>query len=288
MTQRSMRCTSRRQWGRTPTSRGGWRRAASRATWRSRWRGVTGSRRSWQTRSRQLASRCSWRTTGEPTRASTGCAACSTRRGPSVTSPWYFTGRASRRSSPPAVGAGAAAPWRLDAEAAGGGLFVDVGSHVLDLLDFLLGPLQEVCGTARGPPGAVESRVAASFAWPSGAVGSATWDFSAPLGEDVLEIRGTAGALTLPDLMNGDETLLRRAGFETQVFSDPPPPVVQRPLVSTVIDAVRKGDCSLCPSTAASALRTAQAMDAILDSYYNRRDDDFWKRPHTWQTRGPQ
>lgn len=32
--------------------------------------------------------------------------------------------------------------WRFDKRQSGGGLFVDVGSHVLDLLDFLLGPMR--------------------------------------------------------------------------------------------------------------------------------------------------
>lgn len=34
--------------------------------------------------------------------------------------------------------------WRLTAETSGGGLFVDLGSHQLDLLDYLLGPLEDV------------------------------------------------------------------------------------------------------------------------------------------------
>ena len=39
-------------------------------------------------------------------------------------------------------------PWRLQAEHSGGGLFLDIGSHTLDILDFLLGPLQHVAGIA--------------------------------------------------------------------------------------------------------------------------------------------
>lgn len=32
-------------------------------------------------------------------------------------------------------------PWRLRAEASGGGLVMDVGAHVVDLLEYLLGPI---------------------------------------------------------------------------------------------------------------------------------------------------
>ena len=38
--------------------------------------------------------------------------------------------------------------WREDVPESGGGLFLDLGSHVIDLLDFLLGPLAGVAGHA--------------------------------------------------------------------------------------------------------------------------------------------
>lgn len=41
-----------------------------------------------------------------------------------------------------------ALPWRLDARQSGGGLIMDVGCHVVDRIDFLLGPLQSVTGRA--------------------------------------------------------------------------------------------------------------------------------------------
>ena len=37
--------------------------------------------------------------------------------------------------------------WRVEAKLAGAGHFLDVGSHALDLIDYLLGPLNEVTGT---------------------------------------------------------------------------------------------------------------------------------------------
>ncbi|HYD85517.1 MAG TPA: Gfo/Idh/MocA family oxidoreductase, partial [Opitutus sp.] len=36
--------------------------------------------------------------------------------------------------------------WRVSAAESGGGLFLDVGSHVLDFLDFCVGPLEDVHG----------------------------------------------------------------------------------------------------------------------------------------------
>ena len=69
-------------------------------------------------------------------------------------------------------------------------------------------------GCARGKPGAVEDRVACSFALDNGAVGTATWDFTATDNEDTLELRGTGGVLVVPHLKNGDTIVLRRAGGE--------------------------------------------------------------------------
>src|SRR5262245_13349638 len=40
-------------------------------------------------------------------------------------------------------------PWRLRPAESGGGLFLDLGSHTLDILDFILGPLENVRGDAR-------------------------------------------------------------------------------------------------------------------------------------------
>jgi predicted dehydrogenase len=67
------------------------------------------------------------------------------------------------------------AGWRLDPAVAGGGHFLDVGSHVLDLLDYLLGPLTEVAGMADNLGGscAVEDVVAMSFRVGAGVPGVA-------------------------------------------------------------------------------------------------------------------
>ena len=177
-----------------------------------------------------------------------------------------------RRPAPPRAG-----DWRLDAERSGGGKFVDIGSHALDLIDFLLGPLDRVRASARGPAGQVETKVEMHFR--IGKIdGTATWSFEASESEDLLVITGAEGSVRVPSAMNGRE-LVWADGVESYDAPDP----VQLPLVTKVVDAILDG--ADCPSTAASSTRTSRAIDAALGHYYGGRGDDFWKRPETWAAR---
>ena len=175
----------------------------------------------------------------------------------------------SRRPAPPRAG-----DWRHDAERSGGGRFVDIGSHALDLIDFLLGPLERVRASASGPAGQVETRVEMHFRV-GNVDGTATWNFEASESEDLLIISGSEGSVRVPSAMNGRD-LVWPDGVESY---DPPDPV-QLPLVTKVVDAILDG--SDCPSTATSSTRTSRAIDAALGHYYGGRGDDFWKRPETW------
>ena len=91
-----------------------------------------------------------------------------------------------------------ALPWRVDPEIAGGGLFVDLASHTLDLLDYVLGPITEAQGGAANQGGfyAAEDIVTGSLAFMSGARGTGLWCFAADHDEDVVEIIGSTGRLT--------------------------------------------------------------------------------------------
>ena len=176
-----------------------------------------------------------------------------------------------RRPAPPRAG-----DWRHDAERSGGGKFVDIGSHALDLIDFLLGSLERVRASASGPAGQVETRVEMHFRIVGTSIdGTATWDFEASEAEDLLIISGSEGSVRVPAAMNGRE-LVWADGVETY---DPPDPV-QLPLVTKVVDAILDG--ADCPSTAASSTRTSRVIDAALGHYYGGRSDAFWARPETW------
>ncbi|HVU37505.1 MAG TPA: Gfo/Idh/MocA family oxidoreductase [Opitutales bacterium] len=177
-------------------------------------------------------------------------------------------------------------PWRLDAENAGGGFFLDLGSHTLDLLDFFFGALENVAGDAANLASAydVEDTLAMSFRTHAGAPGTAAWNFAGAVGqtEDFFQITGTEGRLTFSTF--GNEPLrLELADGRIEEFSFMPLPHVAQPLIQTVVDDLRGH--GKCPSTGETAARTTRVMDRVLDSYYGGRGDAFWKRKDTWPGR---
>ena len=171
-------------------------------------------------------------------------------------------------------------PWRLEVEQSGGGLFLDLGSHTLDILDYIFGPLEQVVGDAAGlaTSRAVEEVVTMQFRVPGGALGSASWNFAGPCHEDAIEISGSSGRISLSCFGNEPVRLENQDGV--QFAERPNPPHIQQPLIQTIVNALRQQ--GTCPSTGASALRTSRVMDTVLDRYYGGRADAFWSRPSTW------
>jgi predicted dehydrogenase len=173
--------------------------------------------------------------------------------------------------------------WRVDSAVAGGGHFLDVGSHVLDLLDFLFGPLRAVTGNAANLAGAsaVEDSVAVSFVTEAGIPGVASWNFAAAVPEDRLSIAGTKGQISFS--VFGSEPVVWVTPSGSQQIDRPHPPHVAQPLIQTVVDDLLGRGA--CPSTGVSARRTSLVMDCVLDRYYGGRTDAFWERPETWPGR---
>ena len=155
-------------------------------------------------------------------------------------------------------------PWRVIPEISGGGYFVDLASHQLDLLDYLLVPIAEASGHKVNQAGwyPAEDAVSASFYFQNGILGSGLWCFTISSSNqlDRMEIVGSTGTLTFSCFDPSSIRLISDHG--TQEFVLPWPEHVQQPLIQTVVDALRgEGDC---PSTGESAARTSAVMDAIL------------------------
>jgi predicted dehydrogenase len=161
-------------------------------------------------------------------------------------------------------------PWRFRPEISGGGLFVDLGSHQLDYLDYLFGPIMSVKGFAVNQAGIypAEDIVSACFKFKSGVIGTGTWCFSASKETDTdqIEIIGSKGKITFSTFAFTPIKL--EIGSDVETFDYPKPEHVQQALIQTVVDELLgRGKC---PSTGITASRTNKIIDEILENYYWR------------------
>lgn len=156
--------------------------------------------------------------------------------------------------------------WHVNPEVSGGGLFMDLGCHTLNLLDWLFGPITSASGQASNQAGAYapEDTVAMSFAFESGVLGTGLWNFCSHAHEDRIEIIGERGSLGVATFGDGPITLRTAAGLKE--FHVANPAHIQQPLVETIV-AELQGESGACPATAASGARTAWVMDQVLAGY---------------------
>ncbi|MCE9614368.1 MAG: Gfo/Idh/MocA family oxidoreductase [Lentisphaerae bacterium] len=174
----------------------------------------------------------------------------------------------------------AAPGWRLDPAISGGGLFLDMGCHVLDLIDYLAGPVDVTQSTVchAGSPWLAEDRVQMDFRTTAEVPGRGECDFAAGADADELVFRGAAGRASVAVFGDGPVRLETVSGCED--VHVPHPEHVQQPLIASIVAQLLGGEA--CPSTGESALRTTQVMDRVLTAYYGGRDDAFWERPASW------
>lgn len=160
-------------------------------------------------------------------------------------------------------------PWRLVPAISGGGHFVDMGSHMLDFLDFVLGPIRRVHGLAANQAGLYEAEdaVAAAFEFASGVQGVGVWNSVTGGEADEIEFVGSRGRLSFSCFGTEPPVLTTDAG--TQPIPVETPAHVQQPLIQTVVDELN--GVGRCPSTGVSAARTTWVMDEILRQYRARR-----------------
>jgi predicted dehydrogenase len=156
-------------------------------------------------------------------------------------------------------------PWRVIPEIAGGGYFMDLGSHQLDFLDYVLGPIASVTGRAANQARLypAEDIVSADFVFESGVLGSGMWCFTVAkqCHTDQTQIAGSKGRITFSSFDVAPVKVETAKGAEE--FRIPRPEHVQQPLLQTVADELLgRGKC---PSTGVTAARTSRIMDEILN-----------------------
>jgi 1,5-anhydro-D-fructose reductase (1,5-anhydro-D-mannitol-forming) len=155
-------------------------------------------------------------------------------------------------------GEGAAA-WRFNRSVAGGGLFYDKGSHCVDLVDFLFGPIERVSALSGNTGGAyeVEDLVAAVFQTAQGVTGTGTWNFNSGVPRDAFVLTTADGEISTSFFSDAD-VILSREGTQ-RVYETRNPPHVHQPLIQSIVDELAgRGPCE---STGVSGARASRVLE---------------------------
>lgn len=151
--------------------------------------------------------------------------------------------------------------WRVHPEVSGGGYFVDLGSHMLDILQFYFGDIISADGNATNHADLypAEDMVSGTFIFASGVYGTGIWNFTAYDNLDRTEIVGSKGKITFATFGNSPVILENNDG--KQLLDLPNPLHIQQPLIQTIVnELIGKGRC---PSTGLTASRTNRVMDLL-------------------------
>jgi len=155
--------------------------------------------------------------------------------------------------------------WRVKREIAGEGYFFDMAPHTIDILDFLLGEIEEAKGYCRNLGGyySVADTISSIIQFKSGVTGTAEWCFvSSPHSEeDSITITGTEGYIRFNTFAFRPILLVTKIG--NRIYEAPQQPEhIQQPLIQTIVEELR--GTGICPSTGETAIRTAKIMDMIV------------------------
>lgn len=156
--------------------------------------------------------------------------------------------------------------WRVDPETSGGGHFLDVASHRLDMLIHLLGDVAEVSGYAENRLGhhRAENDVVLALRMASGAVVSAGFHYHTRPGQDILEIYGSEATLTF-DPFDGNTFTIRRGKEEAETHTFATPDPVHLPFVQALVGVYNGAD--IPHVTGDEGIKVTRVMDAALAGF---------------------
>lgn len=159
-------------------------------------------------------------------------------------------------------------PWTVMPDISGGGLFVDLACHTLDILDFLFGEITSVRGHASSQSNAypAEDCVSMSFLFRNGIHGCGMWNFACHERYDEVRVVGSEGQITFATFGDGD-IVVTRPGEPEQRFAIGNPVHIQQPLIECVVRSLTGASACQPDLEPTHAARTSWVMDQVLNEY---------------------
>lgn len=174
--------------------------------------------------------------------------------------------------------------WLYDTEISGGGKFYDIAPHSIDIMVYLFGKFTEVYGIATNNVDdyKVEDIVTMTFKTEKEIIGTANFNSISLEKSDVMIITGTEGKMKFS--IHGDSSICIIKDDKIQNIEIENPKIEQENMIKNVINSLISGEnLNIC--TADDAIETYRIMDKVLEKYYNGRNDDFWNRINTWNSK---
>jgi len=151
--------------------------------------------------------------------------------------------------------------WRINPEISGGGVLMDIGSHRISLLQYLIGDIASAQGYAETVhlDAAVDDSAVFSLRFQSGAHAVANINWNVGIGIDDVEVYGTTGSLRCSPLNSGNLTLETKSDGQVELHQTPLPHT-HTGLVEDFVNHLKTGEPIRCSGEAGLQTNTIIAQ----------------------------
>ncbi len=155
--------------------------------------------------------------------------------------------------------------WRMNPEISGGGVLMDIGSHRISLLQYLMGNVASVKGFAETVhlEGNVDDSAVFTLRFESGAHAVANINWNVGIGIDDIEVYGTKGCLRCSPL-NSENLTLETKSEGVKTLPQIPLPHTHTGLVQDFVNHIRTGEPIRC--TGELGLQTNAIIAKIMQT----------------------
>ena len=167
-------------------------------------------------------------------------------------------------------------PWHFKPSLSGGGKFVDIAPHMIDILIYLFGKIKSVKSYCvnHNDKHDLEDVVVAIFKFCTNVIGTLNFNLFSSEKNDKIICIGKEGRLefsihgTSPIILSKNNKIIQEIMIENPKNS-------QIPMVENVVKDLIEGCENVCYGM--EALETYRVIDLILDDFYKGRNRNFWK-----------